>query len=107
MSFKTRRSGGESGKLPAAVALAVFLFVVSALCLTPPGRRARAHDGAKESPLLEVGGDVKADRVPAAPSELKLVSYNIRYRAGEDLKQLIKLLRDDPEIGGAQVIGLQ
>lgn len=107
MTFKLWKTGGGSERLRTAVAFTSLLLVVSALCLVPPGRRARAHDGPKESALLEVGGDVKTDKTPAAPSELKVVSYNIRYRVGDDLKQLIKLLKDDPEIGGAHVIGLQ
>src|ERR1044071_1147844 len=89
------------------LAFSVFLLVVSALCLAPPARRVRADDGGKEPVLLEVGGDVKSDKPLPAPAELKVVSYNIRYRAGDDLKQLIKLLKEDPEIGGAHVIGLQ
>jgi endonuclease/exonuclease/phosphatase family metal-dependent hydrolase len=107
MTPKMRRAGGGSKKTHAAVALSALLILVSALCLLPPSRRAHARDGAKESALLEVGGDAKADNVPPAPAELKVVSYNIRYRAGEDLKRLAGLLRDDPEIGGAHVIGLQ
>ncbi|MBV8857634.1 MAG: endonuclease/exonuclease/phosphatase family protein [Acidobacteria bacterium] len=87
-------------------AVSVFLLVVSALCLLPPARRARAHDGTKEPLLLEVGGETKG-KTPDVPAELKVVSYNIRYRAGEDLKQLARLLKEDPDIGGAQVIGLQ
>jgi endonuclease/exonuclease/phosphatase family metal-dependent hydrolase len=104
MTFETRGAGGESGRLRAAVAASAFLLVLSALCLTPPGRRARAHDGKKEPSLLEVGGEARAEK---APAELKVVSYNIRYRSGDDLKQLVRLLREDPEIGGAHVIGLQ
>ena len=72
---------------------------------TGTGGVAHAHDGAKETALLEVGGGEKADKTPEAPAELKVVSYNIRYRAGDDLKQLVKLLKEDPEIGGAHVIG--
>lgn len=107
MTSKTRTASGESERLQTAVAVSVFLLVVSALCLVPPGRRAHAHDGTKELSLLEVGGDVKTDKAPAAPAELKIVSYNIRYRVGDDLKRLVKLLKEDPEIGGAHVIGLQ
>ncbi len=36
-----------------------------------------------------------------------MVSYNIRWRSGDDLKALTKLLREDPEIGGASLLGLQ
>jgi len=39
--------------------------------------------------------------------EIKVVSYNIRYRSGGELKKMISLLRHDPEIGGAAILGLQ
>ena len=107
MRLFKRRAGGYPERLQTAAALSVFLLVVSALCLLPPGRRARADDGGKEPVLLEVGGDAKTDKEPSVPAELKVVSYNIRYRAGDDLKQIIKLLKEDAEIGGAHVIGLQ
>ena len=107
MPSPTPQAFKESGTPRTAAAFTLFLLVVSALCLVPPGRRARAHDGAKEASLLEVGGDAKAGKEPAAPAELKVVSYNIRYRVGDDLQRLIRLLKEDPEIGGAHVIGLQ
>jgi endonuclease/exonuclease/phosphatase family metal-dependent hydrolase len=107
MTFKLRKTGGGSGRLQTAVAFSLLLLLVAALCLVPPGRRARAHDGAKEPSLLEIGGDVRTAGGPSAPPELKVVSYNIRYRVGDDLQRLIGLLREDPEIGGAHVIGLQ
>jgi endonuclease/exonuclease/phosphatase family metal-dependent hydrolase len=82
---------------------------VCAACLLAPGPRASAGDeGAAGAPaLLEVGGESKAGAAPGEPAELKVVSYNIRYRVGDDLERLAELLRDDPEIGGAHVIGLQ
>src|ERR1700745_4312651 len=86
--------------LESLVVASVFLLVVSAFCLVPWERPTREHDGSKEPVLLEVGGDSNPDKAQAVPAELKVVSYNIRYRAGDDLKQLIKLLKDDPEIGG-------
>jgi endonuclease/exonuclease/phosphatase family metal-dependent hydrolase len=94
-------------RLRRAAALSALCLVAYALCLPAPRPHARAHDGATTS-LLEVGGE-PAPRVKgeAAPAELKIVSYNIRYRGGDDLKRLVGLLKDDPEIGGAQVIGLQ
>lgn len=106
MTFKLWKSRGKSKRLRTAVAF-TSLLVVSALCLVPHGRHARADEGTKEPALLEVGGDVKTDKTAVVPSELRVVSYNIRYRVGDDLKQLIKLLKEDPEIGGAHVIGLQ
>jgi endonuclease/exonuclease/phosphatase family metal-dependent hydrolase len=44
---------------------------------------------------------------PAHTTEIKVVSYNIRYRSGTELTKLVKLLREDAEIGNATVIGLQ
>ena len=67
-----------------------------------------ARDGNNNaSSLLEIGSASKLAAPPPAPSEIKIVSYNIRFRAGEDLQELIALLKNDPEIGGAAIIGLQ
>lgn len=58
-----------------------------------------------ESPLLESGkyGTLR----PGITNQIKVVSYNIRYRSGKELTKLVKLLREDAEIGNATVIGLQ
>jgi len=39
--------------------------------------------------------------------DFKIVSYNIRWRSGDDLHELAQLLKADPEIGGAAIVGLQ
>src|SRR6185369_11844324 len=57
--------------------------------------------------LLERGRATKISPPPQRPAELKLVSYNIRWRSGDELRVMIELLKHDQEIGGAQVIGLQ
>jgi len=57
--------------------------------------------------LLESGKATTLRKPPATPTEIKIISYNIRWRSGDDLKTLIKLLRDDPEIGGASILALQ
>lgn len=85
----------------AASALAAAL-VVSLAWAWPPARGLQARD-----PLLETGRAEKLAAAPAAPEEFKIVSYNIRYREGEDLQELVRLLKDDAEIGGAALIGLQ
>ncbi len=90
--------------MPLSIALAALCLIVSVLRLAPT--RA-APVGVVETSLLEVGGDVKGGTSASEPESLKVVSYNIRWRGGEELEELIKLLREDPEIGGAQVIGLQ
>jgi len=60
------------------------------------------------SGLLEVGGSGKTSQPSMpAPAEIKIVSYNIRWRGGDELRALIEVLRDDTEIGGAAIIGLQ
>ena len=60
-----------------------------------------------EDTLLESGTPAKSRQVGPTNGEIKIVSYNIRYRSGDDLKQLIKLFREDPEIGNPVIIGLQ
>jgi endonuclease/exonuclease/phosphatase family metal-dependent hydrolase len=102
LSHRSTLRGSQS-----AIALSAFCLIVSGLCLLPPKPTARAHGSATEARLLEVGGEPKPSKPQAVPAELKIVSYNIRWRGGDDLQQLIKLLKDDPEIGGASIIGLQ
>ncbi len=60
----------------------------------------------RRDPLLEVG---RASRLRPGETkgELKVVSYNIRWRGGDDLRQLIKLFQHDSQIGDAAVLGLQ
>lgn len=77
-----------------------------ALVCAPVNLRVRAQI-AESTALLETGSAAKPQPAPASPGQLKIVSYNIRWRGGDDLKKLIALLRDDTEIGGATVIGLQ
>jgi endonuclease/exonuclease/phosphatase family metal-dependent hydrolase len=60
--------------------------------------------GAQEAELLETG---QAAQISAPPKKLKIVSYNMRWRGGQELDKLIQLWRDDQEIGGASIIALQ
>jgi len=74
-----------------------LLFVL--LCLVFP-----YHD----TPLLESGhGATVRQQTATARSEIKVISYNIRWRSGDDLKTLIKFLQEDPEIGRASILALQ
>jgi len=57
--------------------------------------------------LLEEGKAATVRKPALAPSEIKVVTYNIRWRSGDDLKKMIKLFQDDPEIGGAAILALQ
>lgn len=57
--------------------------------------------------LLEIGSGLRLRALDLRPKEIKFLSYNIRWRGGEDLKKLIRLFREDPEIGNASVLALQ
>jgi endonuclease/exonuclease/phosphatase family metal-dependent hydrolase len=71
----------------------------------------KPSDSTDDPVLLESG---KAHALREQPSnagadarEIKIVSYNIRWRSGEELKQIAKLLHEDPEVGGATILALQ
>jgi len=57
--------------------------------------------------LLESGKATKLRHQTPSTHEIKVVSYNIRWRSGDELKKIIKLLQQDPEVGGAAILGLQ
>lgn len=83
----------------ALLSLLLGVFLVSSLST------ARAFTGPEL--LLETGSGQKAGTPSAVPAVIKIVSYNIRWRGGEDLRRLIELLRSDALIGQAQIICLQ
>ena len=62
---------------------------------------------APASDLLEVGVGPNLSHAEKPPPEFKVVSYNIRWRGGDELRELIDHLKHDQEIGGAAIIGLQ
>ena len=57
--------------------------------------------------LLESGQGTTLRKPASTPVELKVLSYNIRWRSGDDLKEIIRLFRDDKEIGNPTLIALQ
>jgi endonuclease/exonuclease/phosphatase family metal-dependent hydrolase len=63
--------------------------------------------GHNDTSLLESGQATTIRKQTSAGAEIKVISYNIRWRGGDDLKTLIKLLQEDPEIGGASILALQ
>ncbi|HYH87425.1 MAG TPA: endonuclease/exonuclease/phosphatase family protein [Pyrinomonadaceae bacterium] len=90
-----------------AATVLIAACLLSGVAFLPAARTPARAQKDSAATLLETGGASKASKSKDAPAELKVVSYNIRYRGGDDLQKLIKLLRDDGEIGGAAVIGLQ
>jgi len=63
--------------------------------------------GNNDTPLLESGQAATIRKQTSAPTEIKVITYNIRWRSGDDLQTLIKLLQEDPEIGCASILALQ
>jgi endonuclease/exonuclease/phosphatase family metal-dependent hydrolase len=57
--------------------------------------------------LLEEGKATTVRKQTPASGEIKVISYNIRWRSGDELKDMIKLFKEDPEIGGAAILSLQ
>ena len=60
-----------------------------------------------DTSLLESGQATTLRKQTSTPTEIKIISYNIRWRSGDDLQTLIQLLQQDPEIGGASILALQ
>jgi endonuclease/exonuclease/phosphatase family metal-dependent hydrolase len=87
--------------------LASLCVSLALMARAQSGSTATMHAETSASSLLETGSPSQPQSLPAAPETIKIVSYNIRWRGGEDLRQLIALFRSDPEIGGATIIGLQ
>ena len=68
---------------------------------------ADVSDSKADSLLLESGKAATLRKHTSENAEIKIVSYNIRWRGGDELKRIAKLLHEDPEIGGAAILGLQ
>lgn len=89
-----------------------FILIVCAALLTLPLSSTKSHEDLRSeneapSDLLEVGSPPNPSPFEKAPPEFKVLSYNIRWRGGDELRELINHLKHDPEIGGAAIIGLQ
>jgi len=56
--------------------------------------------------LLESKQGSKLNNPPASPTELKIISYNIRWRSGKELQEIIRWLKDAGSLRPA-IIGLQ
>jgi endonuclease/exonuclease/phosphatase family metal-dependent hydrolase len=80
----------------------IFLLLLQLVLPSPA-----ANDPNVDSPLLESGKAATLRKHDPNVNEIKVVSYNIRWRGGDKLKRLAKLLHEDPEIGGAAILGLQ
>ena len=75
--------------------------------LLPTISRAQKPNAIRESDLLEISSSSKSPAPKSTPSELKIVSYNIRWRAGDKLTEISKALKSGDVLAGAAIIGLQ
>jgi endonuclease/exonuclease/phosphatase family metal-dependent hydrolase len=85
----------------------LILFATVSLAVLPQAQSSKPEVYTNDSQLLEIGQSVALRSTGEDIKGFKVVSYNIRYRSGKELTELIELLKNDPEIGGAAIIGLQ
>ena len=110
-SLEKPAAGG--GRLPSRRA-AVLLGALAAALLVVTHGREFSGAGPQDCPtaddparLLETGRAAQVRTPAATPDSIKLVSYNMRWRGGEELREIARLLREDKSLGGAAVVGLQ
>ena len=92
--------------------LAIVAMLLVLASVTPSqdkgfGNQRDRDEHAKENSTLFESGEASKLRTPPTSGEFRVVSYNIRWRSGDDLKKLIQLFREDAEIGNATVLALQ
>jgi endonuclease/exonuclease/phosphatase family metal-dependent hydrolase len=89
------------------VSTKVYIAAVLAIGLMTCPLSALGIVASDDDKLLEIGSTSRNNLPAKPPAKIKVVSFNIRYRSGSDLEELIRLFREDPEIGGASILGLQ
>lgn len=95
-------------KLVLIVALPLLAMIVDVVQKKDAPAKSQSHvSDETNSSLLESGSPAKLREIARSSGEIKIVSYNIRYRSGDDLNKLLALFREDPEIGNAVILGLQ
>ena len=67
----------------------------------------QVDDSKLDAVLLESGQAARLRKQAPDARGIKVVSYNIRWRGGDELKRLAKHLHEDPEIGSAAILALQ
>ena len=81
-------------------------FILSAIILVSSITASAQRNSHAMEPLLESGRAEKISTVAPA-KEIKIVSYNIRWRSGEELQQIIQWLKTAGDSPRATIIGLQ
>jgi endonuclease/exonuclease/phosphatase family metal-dependent hydrolase len=84
----------------------IWLWSIAFL-MVPAMVPAQTPTAKAEPSLLEEGGSSKFSTAKNGPYQIKIVSYNIRWRSGDELRRISQNLKSAAGIGGATVIGLQ
>ena len=71
-----------------------------------PSDTSVTHVSCHNSELLETASPGRTSPVKPG-NEFKVISYNIRWRSGDDLRKLGELMKESPTVGGATILGLQ
>ena len=77
------------------------------MAVLPALSPAQKPDANREADLLEVSNSSKSPSQKLVPHEIKIISYNIRWRAGDELKEISNALKSGDVLAGATIIGLQ
>ena len=83
-----------------------FLTVIFAMMILSALSAGAQTDASRDEHLLETGRAGKLAET-GATNELKIVSYNIRWRSGDELDQIVRWLKASPDAPAAAIIGLQ
>jgi endonuclease/exonuclease/phosphatase family metal-dependent hydrolase len=103
-----RAAGGRRIAVCLGVGACLLAFAHGRARLSSDDKQQCVADAKDAARLLETGGAAKAQGAAAdAPGEIKIVSYNMRWRGGEELRAITRLLREDQFLGGADIVGLQ
>jgi endonuclease/exonuclease/phosphatase family metal-dependent hydrolase len=85
---------------PLRLSLSFFMIASSSLAMFAQKPPANSNDH-----LLESGHAAKTSTPATAPTEIKIVSYNIRWRSGKELEQIVDWLKGKES--PPAIIGLQ
>lgn len=85
----------------------IFLFPDISYLQQVPRSTGNGSNSREEISLVEIGGAPKTRHLATLPETIKVISYNIRWRGGDELREMISLFKNDAEIGGATILGLQ
>jgi len=104
-SGKTRGAAGDRNSKTKLMLLRSINFLILALILSFSLAIAQRRPPDSTDRLLESGHAVKISTPAAAPTEIKIVSYNIRWRSGKELEQIVDWLKGKKS--PPAIIGLQ